>query len=248
MIVAPMPSRHRDAARPRFAVLTTAALLAALLLAACAPAPSPTPSPSPTVAPTPSPSPTPVPTPAPTPLFSNSPDPGLVALIPTEVAGGRVVIPAVTDFSITPGDIGAVYGVIGDRFRSVQLAFVERPRLSLYAMRVDPPYPTTADLEPYLAEAGRYVGIAGLVRDAWTLQAIGDHLVWVRPEDNATAAGTFIYTWAADQFVFLVIGTSTDQNLAMLAALPGEAPPTPTPLPSESTQASGSVEASPSGS
>lgn len=229
--------------------MTTAAAVAALLLAACSsvPAPTPTPLASPTVAPTPSPSPTPVPTPAPTPLFSNSPDPGLVALIPTEVAGRVVVIPAVTEFSITPGDIGAVYGAIGDRFRTVQIAFIERPRLSLYAMRMDPPYPATADLEPYLAEAGRYVGIAGLVRDAWTLETVGDHVVWVRPEDNATAAGTFIYTWAADQFVFLLIGTSTDQNLAMIAGLPGEAPPTPTPAPSASADASGSLQASPSG-
>lgn len=241
-----MPSTCFDAARHRFAVAS--ALVVAAVLGGCSSTPLPTATsvPSPTEAVTPSP--TPVPTPAPTPVFSNVPDPALAALIPTEVAGQPVVIPAVTEFSITPGDIGVVYGEIGDRFRTVQVAFVERPRLSLYAMRLDPPFPATADLEPYLPEAARYVGIAGLVRDPWTLETIGDHVAWVRPEDNATAAGTFIYTWAADEFVFLLIGTSTAQNLAMLAGLPGEPPPTPTPAPTASPDASGSAEASPSAS
>ena len=241
-----MPMTRPDAARPSVGIV--AAIVVATVLIACSaiPTPSPTPLPSPTGLATVVPTQSPVPTPAPTPLFSNAPDPGLVALIPIEVAGQTVVIPAITEFAITPGDIGAVYGEIGDRFRSVQLAFVQRPRLSLYAMRVDPPLPATADLEPYLAEAGRYVGIAGLVRDAWTLEPIGDHLVWVRPEDDATAAGTFIYTWAADQYVFLLIGTDTAQNLAMLAALPGEAPPTPTPAPSGSADASETASGSPS--
>lgn len=223
-------------------------MVVAIVVTACSatPSPTPTPLPSPTELATPRPTPSSVPTPAPTPLFSNSPDPALVALIPTEVAGQTVDIPPITEFSITPGDIGAVYGEIGDRFRSVQVAFVLRPRLSLYAMRVDPPFPATSALEPYLAEAGRYVGIAGLVREPWTLEAIGDDLVWVRPEDDATAAGTFIYTWAADQFVFLLIGTDTAQNLAMLAALPGEAPPTPTAAPSGSSEPSQSATGSPS--
>lgn len=237
-----------DAAR--LSVGVAAAMVLAVVVTACSstPTPSPTPLPSPTELATPSPTPSPVPTPAPTPLFSNSPDPELVALIPTEVAGQTVQIPAITEFSITPGDIGAVYGEIGDRFRSVQVAFVQRPRLSLYAMRVDRPFPATADLEPYLAEAGRYVGVAGLVREPWTLEAVGNHLVWVRPEDDATAAGTFIYTWAADQYVFLLIGTDTAQNLAMLAALPGEAPPTPTPAPTDSSEPSGSASESATGS
>jgi hypothetical protein len=148
------------------------------------------------------------------------------------VAGATVQIPSITQFAITPGDIGEVYGEIGDRFRSLQLAFVSRPRLSLYAMRVNPPLPTTADLEPYLAEAARYVGIAGLHREPWTKQTIANHVVWVRPEDDATLKGTHVYTWAAGDFVFLMIGVNEAQNLAMLGGLPGEPPPTPTPVPS----------------
>jgi hypothetical protein len=50
-----------------------------------------------------------------------------------------------------------------------------------------------------------------------------------------------IYTWAAGNHVFLMIGTDDKINRALLAALPGETPPpTPTPIPS----ASGSVGAS----
>jgi hypothetical protein len=177
---------------------------------------------------------TPLPTPQPTPIFSNVPDPTLVALIPTQVVGRPVAIPPITDFSITPGDIGQVYGEIGTRFRTLQLAYVSQPRLSLFAMRMNPPFATTAQLEPYLAEAGRYVGIAGLHREPWNLQAIAGHLIWVRPEDNATLKGTRVYTWAADGLVFLMIGVNEAQNMAMLAGLPGEAPPTPTPSPSSS--------------
>lgn len=180
----------------------------------------------------------------PTPYFTNAPDPELAALIPTEVGGRAVTIPAVTDFSVTPGDIGEVYGPIGLRFRSLQLAFVSRPRLSLYAIRMQPPLVTTADLEAYLAEAARYVGITGLHREPWTLQSIAGHLVWMRPEDSATLTGTRVYTWAADGLVFLMIGVDEVQNLAMLAALPGEPAPTPTPLPS----ASGSPSAEPDAS
>jgi hypothetical protein len=170
------------------------------------------------------------------------PDPALVALIPATVAGRTVQIPAITEFAITPGDIGEVYGVIGSRFRSLQLAYIPPPRLSLYAMRMNPPRVTTADLEPYLAEAARYVGIAGLHREPWTLQTVAGHVVWVRPEDNATLPGTRVYTWVADDLVFLMIGTNEAQNLAMLGGLPGEAPPTPSPVPS--TSASPSVEPS----
>jgi hypothetical protein len=236
-----MPTTRPDAARRRRAtpqrhLITVATLL--LILAACA-SPSPTPPSSPTPVPTAVPTPTPEPTPQPTPIFSNAPDPALVALIPTEVAGAGVQIPAITEFAVTPGDIGEVYGEIGVRFRSLQLAYVSRPRLSLYAMRMNPPTVRTADLEPYLAQAAQYVGIAGLHREPWTLQTVAGHVVWVRPEDNATLKGTRVYTWVADDLVFLMIGTDEAQNLAMLAGLPGEAPPTPTPAPSTSGSASG---------
>lgn len=232
----PMSTTRPDAAlRRRATSLRHLFGLAAWLpiLVGCtslSPTPSPSPSPIPTLVPTP----TPEPTPQPTPIFSNVPDPALVALIPTEVAGAAVQIPAITEFAITPGDIGEVYGEIGARFRSLQLAYVSRPRLSLYAMRMNPPTVTTADLEPYLAEAARYVGIAGLHREPWTLQTVVDQLVWVRPEDNATLPGTRVYTWVADDLVFLMIGTDEAQNLAMLTGLPGEPAPTPSPLPSTS--------------
>jgi hypothetical protein len=101
-------------------------------------------------------------------------------------------------------------------------------------MRMQPPFATTADLEPYLAEAGRYVGIAGLHREPWKMEAVANHVIWWRPEDNATLKGTRVYTWAADGLVFLMIGVDEAQNLAMLAALPGQPAPTPTPLPSGS--------------
>jgi hypothetical protein len=235
-----MPTSRTDAAR-RLRAIRMRALISGLTvvvaLVACA-----TPTPSPSLGPSPSSSPTPKPTPLPTPLFSNSPDPALVALIPTEVAGTSVQIPPVTDFSITPGDIGAVYGEVGLRFRNLQLAYIPQPRLSLFAMRMEPPFATNADLEPYLAEAGRYVGVAGLHREAWKLEAIGTHLVWWRPEDNATLKGTRFYTWAADGLVFLMVGVNEAQNLAMLAALPGEPAPTPTAVPS----ASGGLSATPS--
>ncbi len=240
----PMPTSPTDAARWRRTVGAQALgpmLALILLLGACA-APSPTPLASPSVDATPSP--TPEPTALPTPLFSNSPDPELVALIPTEVAGKTVQIPAITDFSITPGDIGQVYGEIGLRFETLQLAYIRQPRLSLFAMRMRETFATTGDLEPYLAEAGRYVGIAGLHREPWKLEAVGNHIVWWRAEDNATLKGTRFYTWAVDGLVFLMVGVDETQNLAMLAALPGEPAPSPTPLPS----ASGSPSLEPSAS
>jgi hypothetical protein len=61
--------------------------------------------------------------------------------------------------------------------------------------------------------------------------------VWVRPEDNATAAGTMIYTWASDDLVFLLIGVDDAVNRAIVEALPGEPAPSPTPVPSESSSA-----------
>jgi hypothetical protein len=231
-----MPRTRPDAARRRRAIQTRhATTLSALLLivAGCTFA-SPTPTPSPSPVPTPVATPTPEPTPEPTPIFTNVPDPALVALIPTEAAGQVVQVPAITEFSITPGDIGEVYGEIGARFRSLQIAYISRPRLSLYAMRMNPPRVTTADLKPYLAAAAEYVGIAGLHPEAWKLQTVAGHVVWVRPEDNATLPGTRVYSWVADDLVFLMIGVDEAQNLAMLAGLPGEAPPTPSPLPSTS--------------
>ena len=153
---------------------------------------------------------------------------------PTQVAGNTVQIPAITEFGITPGDIGEVYGEVGLRFRALQLAYISKPRLSLYAMRMDPPLIRTADLEAFLAAAGEDVGIAGLHREPWKLQTVLGHVVWVRPEDNATLPGTHVYTWVADDLVFLMIGVNDAQNMGMLAGLPGEAPPTPTPVPSPS--------------
>jgi hypothetical protein len=232
----PMPTTRPDAAlrrpaAPKRHLTTLSAIL--LILAGCA-SPSPTPTLSPSPVATAVPTPTPEPTPQPTPIFSNVPDAALVALIPTVAAGNAVQIPAITEFGITPGDIGEVYGEIGARFRSLQLAYISRPRLSLYAMRVNAPPVMTADLEPYLAAAAEYVGIAGLHREPWTLQTVAGHVIWVRPEDNATLPGTHVYTWAADDLVFLMIGTDEAQNQAMLAGLPGEAPPTPSPAPSTS--------------
>jgi hypothetical protein len=214
-----------------------ALLLAATILAACGESsPTATPLPSPTsTAPTPAPTPTPTPspTPEPTPQYTNPGDAALVALIPTEVAGATVVVPPVDEFAYTPGDFAEAYGELGLRFTALQVAYVSRPRsLSLYAARVSPPSVTTAELEPYLATAGRYVGINGLVRDPWQLKTIDGKVVWVRPEDNATALNTMIYTWAADGYVFLMIGVDDAVNQGMLAALPGEAAPTPTPAPS----------------
>ncbi len=46
-----------------------------------------------------------------------------------------------------------------------------------------------------------------------------------------------IYTWATDGYVFLMIGTDDALNQAMLAALPGEPPPTPSPRPSAGARA-----------
>jgi hypothetical protein len=235
-----MPTTRPDAGRrrPDTRLLPLIAFSVTLLILAGCAAPTPTPSPSPTA--TAAPTHTPRPTPQPTPIYSNTPDPALVALIPTAIRGRAVQIPAITEFAITPGDIGEVYGEIGARFRSLQLAYLSPPRLSLYAMRMNPPLVTTADLEPYLAAAGEYVGIAGLHREPWNLKTVVGHVVWVRPEDNATLPGTRVYTWVADDLVFLMIGVDDAQNQAMLAALPGEAPPTPTPVPSAIPTSGGS--------
>jgi len=253
MIAAPMSTQHPAAVRPLGRLIVVSVTAAALLTACGTSTPTPVPTPSPgtsaTAAATATPSPTPRPTPVPTPRFTNEPDPALTALIPDEVAGEVVVKPAVTDFAYTPGDIGEVYGGVGLRFQSLQVAYIAPRRLSLYAVRMNRPFATTADLEPYLAAAGEYVGIAGLHREPWELKTVAGNVVWVRPEDNATAAGTMIYTWAVTGYVFLMIGTDDTLNQAMVAALPGEPAPTPTPRPSRSPRPSASAtpEPSPSG-
>jgi hypothetical protein len=219
------------------------ALAATLLLAACsADSPPATESPLASVAPnvpstTPAPTPSPTPTAAPTPRFTNEPDEELAALLPTSAAGATVVVAPFDEFALTPGDVATAYGEIGNRFVSLALAYVGQPRTSLYAMRVDGEPVATEDLEPYLATAGRYVGIAGLDPDPWELSEAGGHTVWVRPEDNATAAGTMIYTWSSGEFVFLLIGVDDTVNRAIIEQLPGEPAPSPTPAPSTSGSA-----------
>lgn len=224
------------------------ALAAALVLASCSsadPTPSVTasgastaPSASAAVAPTPE----PTATPAPTPRFTNQPDDELAALIPTEANGVPVVVAPFDEFALTPGDIAIAYGELGNRFASLALAYVEQPRTTLYAVRVEGDPVTTEELEPHLATAGRYVGIAGLDPEPWKAGEAGGHRVWVRPEDNATAAGTMIYTWASGEYLFLLIGVDDAVNRAIVAALPGEPAPSPTAVPS----ATGEPSAAPS--
>lgn len=221
-------------------------------LAACSttdPAPTVTSTPVASSAPaaTPVPTPEPTPTPAPTPRFTNEPDAELAGLLPTEAAGVPVIVAPFEDFALTPGDIGGAYGDIGDRFASLALAYVEQPRATLYAMRVDGEPVSTEDLERHLAAAGRYVGIAGLEREPWSLGEAGGHQVWIRPEDNATAAGTMIYTWSSGEYVFLLIGVDEAVNRAIIEQLPGEAAPSPTPLPSATTDPSATPEPTGSG-
>jgi hypothetical protein len=235
--------------RPAF---TNVLLLAILLaLAACGtsdPTTSADPTPAaPSVAATPTPVVTAVPTPSPepTPRFTNEPDPELAALIPTEAAGVPVIVAPFDEFALTPGDVATAFGEIGLRFASLAVAYVEQPRTTLYAMRVDGDPVTTADLEPHLATAGRYVGIAGLDPEPWERSSAGGHVVWVRPEDNATALGTMIYTWASGEHVFLLIGVDDTVNRAIVAALPGEAAPTATPAATAEPSASAEVSASP---
>jgi hypothetical protein len=234
--------------RPAF---TNVLLLAILLaLAACGtsdPTTSAEPTPAaPSVAATPTPVVTavPMPSPEPTPRFTNEPDPELAALIPTEAAGVPVIVAPFDEFALTPGDVATAFGEIGLRFASLAVAYVEQPRTTLYAMRVDGDPVTTADLEPHLATAGRYVGIAGLDPEPWERSSAGGHVVWVRPEDNATALGTMIYTWASGEHVFLLIGVDDTVNRAIVAALPGEAAPTATPA--ATAEPSASAELSPS--
>jgi hypothetical protein len=245
----PMTTSRLASLRPAGAA--SLALAAAVAITGCgtdpgpsatAPASTPPPSAAASVAATPTSS--PAPTPAPTPRYTNEPDDELAALIPTEANGVPVVVAPWDEFALTPGDIGAVYGTIGTRFASVALAYVEQPRTTLYAMRVGGEPVATEDLEPHLAAAGRYVGIAGLDPDPWEAAEAGGQRVWVRPEDNATAAGTMIYTWASGEFVFLLIGVDDALNRAIIEALPGEAPPTPAPTRSAEPSAGATQEAS----
>ena len=244
---APMTSSRLASLRLRGAV--SVMLAAALALTACSSADSsPTPdsaSPSaqPSVSATAPSTPEPTPTPSPTPRFTNEHDEDLAGLIPTAVGAVPVVVAPFDEFALTPGDIGAAYGEIGDRFASLVLAYVERPRLTLYAMRVDGDPVAPADLEPHLATAGRYVGIAGLDPDPWVADVVAGNQVWTRPEDNATAAGTHLYTWSSGEYVFLLIGVDDAINRALVEQLPGE--PAPSPTPTASAEPSTSTSASP---
>jgi hypothetical protein len=251
----PPPMTIPRPASPRPASTAILLLAVTLLLGACGatdpPASREPASTTPTARPSPTPLVTPVPTasPVPTPRFTNQPDPELAALLPTEAAGLPVIVAPFDEFALTPGDVAVAYGDIGLRFASLAVAYVEQPRTTLYAMRVDGDPVTTDDLEPHLATAGRYVGIAGLDPEPWQRSTAGGHVVWVRPEDNATALGTMIYTWASGDLVFLLIGVDDTLNREIVAALPGEAAPTPTVVPTASPSGGGgSSGASPSAS
>jgi hypothetical protein len=233
----PGPMTRFRLASPRPAGSAGLLLTVALLTVACGgpdatPTPDPTPTSSPTMPATPPPTPQPTPSPEPTPRYTNPADPELTGLLPETVNGVPLVVVPLDEFALTPGDFGGAYGDIGLRFASLALAYIEQPRLSLYAARVDGEPVATEDLEPHLATAGRYVGIAGLVREPWELVDVEGTLAWARPEDNATAAGTMIYTWSSGEFVFLLIGVDDATNRALIATLPGEPAPTPSPTPS----------------
>jgi hypothetical protein len=244
-----MPSPPRGAPRravPARAIRWRAARFAALLITgtiligACSTAePTPTPVPSPTPLPTATPSPTP--TPLPTPRYTNAPDAALSALIPDTIDGATVDKPPVADYAMTPGDVGGVFGNLGRRFASLVIAYVPPRRLTLLAMRVDGDPVATADLQPYLAAAAEYVGIAGLHPDAWKPAVVGGYTVWTRGSDEATLPGTTLYCWSSGGYVFLLIGTSDSLNQALVSALPGEPAPTPTPAPSSTVAPSSSA-------
>jgi hypothetical protein len=242
--------------RPRGTTSVAAFLVLALgVVGACDASVAPSspaasaPSERPTTSPTPAPTPSPTPTPEPTPRFTNEADAELAALIPTEAAGATVVVVPFEEFALTPGDIGSVaFGEIGTRFVSLALAYVEQPRTTLYAMRVEGEEVDTADLEPHLATIGRYVGIAGLDPEPWEEGVVGGTAVWVRPEDNATAAGTHVYTWSAGEYVFLLIGVDDTINRAIVEQLPGQPAPSPSPTPTTRPSRSPSPSADPSAS
>jgi hypothetical protein len=208
------------------------ALLALVcVLAACSStSPAPTPSQTGTLG-SPTPPASPTPTPLPTPRFTNEPDPALEQLIPTTLGGHAIQKPAMTGLALTPGDFGSAFGDLGHRFVSLAIAYVERPRLSLYAARIDGPPAANAALKPSLATAAEYVGIGGLHPEAWAAAVVGGHQVWTRGGDDATLPGTHLYCWTSGQYLFLLIGIDETLNRAMVTALPGEAAPTPSPTP-----------------
>lgn len=246
-----MPTSRPAPPRSRPAAGLAGTVLVALILASCSTAePLRTLSPSAAESPGPTPSPTasasPTPTPIPTPRYTNEPDPALSALIPHKAGGATIVVVPPDEYGLTPGDVGEPFGDLGHYFHSLLIGYVEQPRATLYAMRVEGREIVTSDLRPHLAEIGQYVGIAGLHPEAWHSAKLPGHLVWARPEDNATVAGTMIYTWAADEFVFLLIGVDDGVNQAIIADLPGEPPPTPTPAPSRSPPSTTSPMPSPS--
>ena len=236
---------HRRLVAPRgLGALAAGALVTTI--AACASNPAPTVTPAATSVPseraTAVPTPTPSPTPEPTPRFTNAPDDELAALLPAQVAGVPLVVAPVDSFALTPGDVGLAFGEVGLGFTSLAIAYTEQPRLTLYAVRSQEAV-SNRDLAPHLATAGRYLGIAGLDRAPWELTTVGGNEVWTRPGDSATAAGTVLYAWAAEEFVFLLIGVDDSVNRALVAALPGEPPSGPPPAPS-----GGSTSPAPSGS
>lgn len=233
---------------PSLGPLVLAAALTAAL-AACSGNPSPEPSSvppeaTPTATPRPTPSPTPTPTPAPTPTWTNPPDEELTGLIPDTVGSARLIKPPPTEFAITPGDIGEVFGEIGLHFRSLAVAFIEQPRTSLYAMRLDQPVGETEDLRPHLGTIGQYVGIAGTDPEPWELVTVAGNRYWTRGSDEATLTGTTLYTWLTDEYAFLLIGLDDALNRSIIARLPGEPAPTPTPAPTRSPTASPSADTS----
>jgi len=245
-----MPTHLLAAARPSRRAFAAGLLLMSLGVSACSTAEPGPASPTPLAthagisSPATIPSIPPTATPEPTPRFTNQPDPQLEALIPATIVGARVDKPGPSEFGMTPGDFGISFGDLGLRFESLVVAFVEKPRLSLFAVRVAGAAVDTAELRPYLAAAGRYVGINGLHPEAWRSAAVGGKRVWKRGDDPATLPGTTLYCWSSGQYIFLLTGSSDAANMAMVKALPGQPVPTPTPRPSPTPHVSASPAAS----